>query len=350
MTATSEALWLESPRGRLRVGPAPMPQPGPGEVVVRARAVAVNPVDAVSGFVRHRFVYPWLRYPAVLGTDVAGEVTQIGAGVTSLAVGDRVVGFATGQERFRNSPAHGAFQRFTVLTADLVTVLPPGMAFTDAAVLPLGVSTAAAGLFQPDQLGLALPTSAAAERGETVLVWGASSSVGSNAVQLARGAGYRVVATASPHNHELVRSLGADDVFDYRDPAVGQAVVRSLTGHVLGGTMAIGAGSLSRAVSIARRVSGTGLVASAYPTPATAARRLAARPSGVRVSAIWGGTPAQNVIGPAVFEQYLAGALSDGRYRPAPSAEIVGDGLVAVPRALELLRAGVSARKLVITV
>ncbi|WP_206690455.1 zinc-binding alcohol dehydrogenase family protein [Quadrisphaera sp. INWT6] len=208
MTETNEALWLASPRAALRVGPAPVPRPGPGEVVVRARAVAVNPVDAVSGFARHRFVYPWLHHPAVLGTDVAGEVVQVGAGVTSLAVGDRVAGFATGQERFRNSPAHGAFQRFVVLAADLATVLPSQTAFTDAVVLPLAVSTAAAGLFQSDQLGLALPAAGAGERGETVLVWGASTSVGSNAVQLARGAGYRVVATASPHNHDLVRSLG----------------------------------------------------------------------------------------------------------------------------------------------
>jgi len=350
VTATNEALWLASPRAALRVGPAPVPAPGTGEVVVRVRAVAVNPVDAVSGFARRRFVYPWLRYPAVLGTDVAGEVAQVGAGVTSLAVGDRVAGFATGQERFRNSPTHGAFQRFAVLSADLVTALPPGTAFTDAVVLPLGVSTAAAGLFQPDQLGLALPARDADERGETVLVWGASSSVGSNAVQLARGAGYRVVATASPHNHDLVRSLGASDVVDYRDPAAVQVLVRALEGHVLAGTVAIGAGSLARAVAVARRASGSGRVASAYPTPVTAARGLLARPSGVRVSAIWGGTSAQNAVGPAVFQQYLPGALSEGRYRLAPAAEVVGDGLAAVPRALELLRAGVSARKLVVTV
>lgn len=350
MTAENEALWLDSPRAAFRTGPAPMPVPGPGEVVVRVRAVALNPVDAVPGFARRRFVYPWLHYPAVLGTDVAGEVVEVGAGVTLLAVGDRVVGLAAGQERFRNSAAHGAFQRFTVLSAEMTTRLPDDVTLTDAVVLPLGVSTAAAGLFQPDQLGLALPAAAARDRGETVLVWGGSSSVGSNAVQLARAAGYRVVATASPHNHDLVRSLGAAEVVDYRDRAVVADVVRSLEGHVLAGTVAIGAGSLSRAVAIARRVDGTGRVASAYPTPATAARRLVVRPLGVHVSAIWGGTPAQNVVGPAVFTQFLPAALAEGRYRPAPPAVVVGDGLAAVPAGLERLRAGVSARKLVVTV
>ena len=335
MTVENEALWLDSPRAALRVGPAPRPRPGPGEVVVRVGAVALNPVDAVSGFARHRFVYPWLSYPTVLGTDVAGEVVAVDEGVTSLAVGDRVVGFATGQERFRNSAAHGAFQRFTTLAAEVTTPIPPDVEVTDAVALPLGVSTAAAGLFQPDQLGLALPTAGAGERGETVLVWGASSSVGSNAVQLARGAGYRVVATASPHNHELVRSLGAADVFDYRDRAVVQDLLRSLQGHVLAGTVAIGAGSLSRAIAIARRAHGTGRVASAYPTPLTAARRLIVRPLGVHVSAIWGGTPAQNSVGPAVFTHYLPAALADGRYRSAPPVEVIGDGLAVVPVGLE---------------
>ncbi|NAZ76570.1 alcohol dehydrogenase catalytic domain-containing protein [Kineococcus sp. T13] len=342
-------MWLDSPRAGFRVGPAPRPRPGPGEVVVRVRAVAVNPVDAVPAFVRRRFVYPWLHHPAVLGTDVAGEVVETGDGVSRLAAGDRVAGFATGQERFRDSAAHGAFQRFAVLDADLTTPLPDAVALTDAAVLPLAVATAAAGLFQPDQLGLALPTAAAPERGATVLVWGASTSVGANAVQLARGAGYRVLATASPHNHELVRSLGAAEAFDYRDPDVVRDLARALRGHHLAGTLAIGAGSLGRAVRLARRTAGTGRVASAYPNPLTAARRVLVRPLGVRVSAIWGGTPAQNSVGPAVFSRYLPAALADGSYRPAPRAEVVGDGLAAVPQALERLRAGVSARKLVVT-
>lgn len=349
MTGGNEALWLDSPRSGFRVGPAPVPQPGPGEVLVRVAAVAVNPVDAVSGFAR-RVVYPWLRYPAVLGTDLAGEVVAVGPGVTVRGEGDRVAGFATGQERFNNSAAHGAFQRYALVAADLTTLLPAHLSFVDAAVLPLGVSTAAAGLFQADHLGLAGPVAHPQEHGRTVLVWGASTSVGSNAVQLARAAGYRVVGTASPRNHEFVRQLGAQEVFDYRARDVVAQIVAALRDHELAGTYAIGAGSLARGVAIARRSQGSGLVASAYPTPVTAVRRLAARPSGVRVSAVWGGTPARNEVGPAVFSQFLPAALADERYRAAPAAEVVGTGLSAVPEALERLRAGVSARKLVVTV
>ncbi|WP_205704726.1 zinc-binding alcohol dehydrogenase family protein [Kineococcus indalonis] len=344
----NQALWLDSPRAGLRVGPAPRPRPGRGEVLVQVRALALNPVDAVPGLAR-RFVYPWLRYPAVLGTDVAGEVVEVGAGVGDLRAGDRVVGLATGQERFRNSTAHGAFQHLVVLAAAVTTPIPAAMAFTDAVVLPLGAATAAAGLFQDDQLGLALPTASAAGRGEDVLVWGASTSVGTNATQLARAAGYRVLATASPRNHDLVRSLGAAEVFDYRDAAVVHEVVRALRGRHLAGTLAIGAGSLPRTIAVARRAGGTGRIASAHPTPITAARRVAVRPLGVHVSAVWGGAPAQNEVGPAVFARFLPAALAEGRYRPAPPADVVGHGLAAVPAALRRLRAGVSARKLVVT-
>jgi len=344
----NSALWVGSRRGTFRVGPAPSPEPGPGEIVVQTRAVALNPVDAVPGVAR-RFVYPWLRYPTVLGTDVAGDVVAVGADVTRFAVGDRVVGLATGQEKFRNDPAHGAFQRLVVLAADLTTPVPDRVTSTDAAVLPLAVTTAAAGLFEPDQLGLALPGGPVVDRGATVLVWGGSTSVGNNAVQLAVQAGYRVVATASPRNFALVRGLGAAEVFDYREGSVAADVIGALRGHTLAGTLAIGQGSLTQAIRIARRTDGTRRVASAYPSPVTAVRKRVARLAGVRVSAIWGGVPARTPVGPAVFRDLLPDALADGRFQPSPRAEVVGHDLDAIPAGLTRLRAGVSARKLVVS-
>ncbi|WP_367882340.1 alcohol dehydrogenase catalytic domain-containing protein [Rathayibacter oskolensis] len=82
------------------------------------------------------FVYPWLSYPAVLGSDVAGEVVAVGSGVTTLAVGDRVAGFAVGAERSRNSPAEGAFQTHVTLLATLCAPIPAALSFADASVLP----------------------------------------------------------------------------------------------------------------------------------------------------------------------------------------------------------------------
>ncbi|ROS75739.1 NADPH:quinone reductase-like Zn-dependent oxidoreductase [Curtobacterium sp. PhB130] len=351
------ALWTTR-RGRPTVGPAPVPRAGAGEVVVRTAAVAVNPVDAITGLFR-RVVTPWLRYPAVLGSDVAGTVVEVGHGVTRFAVGDRVLGHAAGQERHRNSAAEGAFQQHVLLLEQLCTPLPADMAFEQAAVLPLGLSTAAAGLFEPDQLGLPLPGRGDGDgddqqdrdsRAEVVLVWGASTSVGCNAVQLAHAAGFAVIGTASPHNHELVRSLGAEQVFDYRNPRADAQIVPALAGRRLAGTVAIGAGSLTRTLGVVRAASGSGRLASAYPTPVTTVRGLLARRHGVRVSAIWGGRPTESPVGPAIYADFLPAALAEGRYRAAPEASVVGTGLAAIPGALDELGRGVSAKKLVVRI
>ncbi|SMH28312.1 NADPH:quinone reductase [Rathayibacter oskolensis] len=345
-----EALWLRTRFGSLEVGEAPVPAPGPSEVVVRARAVAVNPVDAMNGIAR-RVVYPWLSYPAVLGSDVAGEVVAVGDGVTTLAVGDRVAGFAVGAERSRDSPAEGAFQSHVTLLATLCARLPDTLSFEDASVLPLALTTAAAGLFEADQLGLELPALGGPARGTTVLVLGAATSVGMNAVQLARSAGHRVVATASLGNAGLLRELGAESVVDYHDADAVDQLVRILDGHDLVGTLAVAGGSLPIALALdrARGVGGRRRIASAHPTPVTALRAALARRRGVHVSAIWGGSPKDTAVGPAVWNDYLPAALADGRHRAAPEARVVGHGLAAIPEALARLRAGARAEKFVVT-
>ena len=345
----NEALWLLSPRGPDEVRPAPEPVAGPGEVVVRVRAVAVNPVDAIRGNLR-RIITPWVRYPTILGSDVSGQVSAVGPDVTRLAVGDRVVGYAAGGEKQRNSAAEGGFQRLVVLLARMTAVIPDGLAYERACVLPLALATAAAGLFELDQLALPYPTADPTPRdGQTVLVWGASTSVGCNAVQLARAAGFAVVATAGTPNHDLVRGLGAETVVDYRADDVDLRVVDALRGRHLAGTIAIGRGSLTHALRVARRTAGSRRIASAYPDPVTRARALLARPRGIHVSSVWGGTPVQSPVGLAVFENYLPAALAAHAFRPAPDPVVVGQGLHAVPEALERLRQGVSAAKLVVT-
>ena len=125
--------------------------------MVRVRAVAVNPVDAISGFF-YRIILPWLTFPAVIGADVAGEIVEVGTNVTRLRPGDRVLGHAVGLERSRNRAAEGAFQKYTVLMEHMVAPVPENASFEQATVLPLALSTAATGLFQQDHLGLPLPT------------------------------------------------------------------------------------------------------------------------------------------------------------------------------------------------
>ncbi|MFD2415186.1 zinc-binding alcohol dehydrogenase family protein [Amycolatopsis pigmentata] len=343
------ALWLPKRGAALEVGPAPFTEPGPGEVVVRVHAVAMNPIDTIPG-IAYRIVLPWLTYPAVIGGDVAGEVVETGPGVDHLRPGDRVLGLAVGLERNRNRAAEGAFQQYTVLMAQLVSPIPDDLEYEQAAVLPLTLATAATGLFQSDHLALPLPTAHPVERNETVLVWGGSTSVGSNAIQLARGSGYRVVATASPHNFGYVRSLGAAEAVDYHGKNAVDDVIAAIGDSPLAGALAIGRGSVPRTLAIAARVPGRRRGASAQPGFAVRLQLLGRRRHGVQVSGIWGGTLKDNEIGPAIFTGYLPAALAAKEYRAAPEAVVVGQGLDRIPAALERMRRGVSAQKLVVRI
>lgn len=96
-----------------------------------------------------------------------------------------------------------------------VAELPYAIPTSKGVVLPLGISTAAAGLFQKGYLGLPFPKEDFEDLGRTVLIWGGSSSVGSCAIQLAIAAGADVITTAGPKNFEYVKRLGARQCFDY---------------------------------------------------------------------------------------------------------------------------------------
>jgi NADPH:quinone reductase-like Zn-dependent oxidoreductase len=349
MTLENTALWLARPGAKFEVGPAPFTPPKANEVVVRVRAVAVNFVDAIPG-IAYRVILPWLRFPAVIGSDAAGEIVEVGSAVTRLHVGDRVVGHAVGPEKSRNTPAEGAFQNYVVLMDHMVSGIPDSLSYEQASVLPLAMSTASCGLFQRDQLGLALPTANPAARSETVLVWGGSTSVGINAIQLVRNAGYRVVATSSPRGFEYLRSLGAAAVVDRNSKSVVDDVVAAIGDHPLAGVLAIGAGSLAPSIEISRRTDGTKRVSSAHPGPVTNVRARLARRHGVRVSTIWGGTLKDNEVGPAIYADFLPTALASGVYRASPDATIVGTGLASIPDALQQLRGGISLTKLVVTI
>ena len=108
-------------------------------------------------------------------------------------------------------------------------------------MLPLGLSTAACGLFQKDYLALAyLTVSPPSLTGGTLPVWGRSTSVGSNAIQLAVAAGYEVVTTASAKNWEYVKKLGAGAAFDYNSESVVRGFVEAFKGKKCAGAVAVG--------------------------------------------------------------------------------------------------------------
>lgn len=139
--------------------------------------------------------------------------------------GDRVIGQAGALQDYKYS----AFQDYVVLEMPLLAKILDKAKFSDAVMLPLGVRTAASCLFEPEMLGLELPPGRAGH-GKTLLVWGASSSVGSCGVQLATAAGYEVFAVASERNHSFVRSIGAAQCFDYKDANLIETMVKSLSG------------------------------------------------------------------------------------------------------------------------
>ena len=166
----------------LEIVDLPDPHPGPGQVRIAVRAAGVNPSDWKK---REGLMDPEL--PQTMGYEAAGVVDELGEGV---AVGDRVFGFS----------AEGAAQA-ELAVLSYYAPIPLSLDFPGAAALPAAIETATRAL---DQLGVG--------SGSTLLINGASGSVGSAAVQLAVVRGARVIGTASPANHEYLRSLGAEPV------------------------------------------------------------------------------------------------------------------------------------------
>jgi D-arabinose 1-dehydrogenase-like Zn-dependent alcohol dehydrogenase len=359
-------------RAPFTIGPAAYGAPRANEIVVRVFAVAVNPFDRAIQTMGD-IITPWITYPFVVGSDVAGEAVEIGSGVTRFKVGDRVLGYAAGSDKRRNHAAEGAFQEYVILLAHVVAPIPDTMTFEDAAVLPLGISTAACGMFQKDFLAMKAPLAVPTPTGKTLLVWGGSTSVGSNAIQLAVAAGYDVITTASPRNFDYVKRLGAREAFDYRSKTVIADIAGALRGREIAGALAICAGSAASCIDIVGACKGNRFVALATPAasfddvPAGRGRLLRLVPAiarmvagnitltlkakwkGVRTKFIWGSDLIANEVGPMIFEAFLPAARAESRFVAAPSPTVVGTGLAQIPAALERQRRGVSAAKLVVT-
>ncbi|QCB92478.1 NADP-dependent oxidoreductase [Cellulomonas shaoxiangyii] len=171
----------------LRLATTTVPAPGPGQVRVHVEAAAVNGFDGKVRAGVLRDVVP-VAPPTVLGLEVAGTVDAVGAGVTGVAVGDRVAGWT--------DPPGGGYAEQALLRT--FARVPEGLDAVRAVTVPVAGETAARVL---RRLGV--------RAGETLLVLGASGAVGEVTVQLAVAAGARVVGTASPRHHDRVRAAGA---------------------------------------------------------------------------------------------------------------------------------------------
>jgi NADPH:quinone reductase-like Zn-dependent oxidoreductase len=174
---------------QLELRDVPDPKAGAGEVVVKLAATSVNPIDYKlrSGAARGRMP---LELPAILGRDIAGEVVELGSGVTGVRVGDRVLGLGT-----------RSYAEKASIRADSLAPIPQGLDPVDAAALPLVVTT-----------GAQLAAHADPKAGQTVLVTGAVGGVGRVAVFVAKERGARVIAGVRGKQREAARALGADEI------------------------------------------------------------------------------------------------------------------------------------------
>ncbi|KAL2169178.1 hypothetical protein VTG60DRAFT_6418 [Thermothelomyces hinnuleus] len=177
---------------------------------------------------------PGTRLPVILGCDVAGTVEAVAPGSAAASrfrVGDRVFGFG----------ANRGFQDYVVLEDKLMAKIPGDVTYREPVVLGLCIATSALFLFGEDYLRLDYPKLGLPKKGKSVLIRGGSSAVGSNAIQLVTAAGYDAIATCSRSNFDYVRSLGAVQVFDYKDPDVTERVAAELDkGECAGVFMAAG--------------------------------------------------------------------------------------------------------------
>jgi NADPH:quinone reductase-like Zn-dependent oxidoreductase len=182
----------------------PRPEAGDDELLVRIRAIGVGMHDEY-------FHAQDVRYPYVIGIEAAGIIEEVGANVTGYRIGDRIAFISMMQ------PKGGTWAEYAVISkSSLILPIPDTMTFEQAAAFPVVGNTVLKAL-----------VGAGLHPGETLFIAGGAGALGSMLIQLAVARGYTVVASASKQNHNYMKSLGAAQVVDYRDPDW-QAQVRTL--------------------------------------------------------------------------------------------------------------------------
>ena len=258
--STNRAVWQDNVGVALSIRPtAYHTKLESDQILVKAHAWAINPCDHMI----QDIAFPFVTYPVVLGEDIAGTVVSAGTAASSrFKPKDRVLAMSSGLK----NPSCGAFQEFVVVDGSLACHIPQSMSFAEASVFPLTTCTPSYGLFSKEYLGLQKPQIEPIKTGKSVLVWGGASSVGSNAIQLAKAVGYDVFATSSMKNFEYIKALGATKVFDYSTSIIIADIVSSLNQTNCAG-MFQAAGSIEPCLEIAQQAEGQISIASATRIP-----------------------------------------------------------------------------------
>jgi alcohol dehydrogenase len=182
----------------------PLPRASEGHVVIRVRASSFNYHDV---FTMRGMPGIKVPLPVIIGLDMAGEITEVGAGVTGWKTGDRVLINPVNRKRgLMGEMMDGGMAEYCLVSADQLVAMPAGVTFEQAASLPVAYGTAHRMLI----------THQTVKKGERVLVLGASGGVGTGSVILAKLLGAEVIACASSEDKmRRLKELGADEVIDY---------------------------------------------------------------------------------------------------------------------------------------
>ncbi|MFB7303207.1 NADP-dependent oxidoreductase [Heyndrickxia sporothermodurans] len=195
-----KTIVIEKYGGKEELKEKEMPQPTPKEnqVVVKLHATSINPIDwkLREGYLKEMLPFD---FPIILGWDAAGDIVELGSNVRNFKIGDKV--FARPETTNR-----GTYAEFTAIDSHLLAKIPDNISYEEAACVPLTGLTAWQCLFEFGDV----------KKGEKVLIHAGAGGVGTFAIQLAKNAGAYVAATASAGNSDFLKSLGADEVIDYK--------------------------------------------------------------------------------------------------------------------------------------
>ncbi|KAI9452246.1 GroES-like protein [Russula earlei] len=335
MTSEQQVLWFTEVGGPFQIAHREVPRPGPGFVLIKIESCALNPVDDWN----QRTGILVDKYPYIAGSDGSGIVEDVGEGVSQLKKGDRVFFQGVfGDHR-------GTFQQYVLVDVPLIAKIPDNLTFDQASTIPLGLATAAIGLYQKKKerggAELVAPWADGGRgrgkyTGQAIYIPGGASSVGQYAIQLAKLSGFNpIITTASTKNEAYCRDAGATHVIDYK--TVPYTSIPAIVKEIANGPV--------------------GIVYDAISIPESQRADLEVlRPNGSliltlpsEVEASKGDRWVMLTYGALGGEMYAAlpGLLADGSIKPN-KVELVTEGLKGIPAALERFGSGkVSAVKLV---
>ncbi|KAL8717641.1 MAG: hypothetical protein Q9225_005130 [Loekoesia sp. 1 TL-2023] len=202
---------------------APVPAVRPEHVLIKILSVALNPTDWKRVAIFNE------KVPHTVGCDVAGRVVACGEQVgQDYKQGDRVAGLCFGIKT--NDPTSGAFGEYALLKGALSLHVPDHVSDTEAATIPVGINFVGQALYQTLKILLpVLHSENPKPEGSAMLIYGGATATGLFALQFARLSGRRVLTACSPRNSQLIKALGAHEVFDYHDAEAGAAAIRTAT-------------------------------------------------------------------------------------------------------------------------